>query len=437
VRALGVFAPHGIALATQVPLTALMVLYTFVGLSITAQPIVEGRAAAEPSAVTSEAPTVPSDAVRLRHGVASLESDTAARVKLTYKVLGSAFHDQTKTSVADLLYAYVFAYRWSARGVGGDIHHDTFIDAATAPLRRHLVAVRAAGVEAGSKSFRVGDVNFVREVFTIEVYLDIAPDNPEWNAVVEPPWSTLPWHVVALMEEAVTRGWAAFSEVDATRRGIPWLDLVRSGEMNAKLASLLPQFERDAFRPQALQAYVSDEDARQRWRALAAFYKASGHFLVTNGPYKLKSWTAQSVKLEAFRDLTYPLGVGSYDAYAIPRRGFINKVDWTGEHLTLYGDIEVTETFQRSYRLVRTPLKSSPATVLNRSAPECRYLVIDEEGRVALAGTAPLGSEASFRIDVKDRLPPGRYMLSATIAVNGNVMNAELHRFPFATTSQP
>ena len=59
--------------------------------------------------------------------------------------------------------------------------------------------------------------------------------------------------------------------------------------------------------------------------------------------------------LEAFRDLTYPLGVGSYDAYAIPRRGFITKVDWSGDRLTLTGDIEIVEKFQRSYKLVRTP----------------------------------------------------------------------------------
>ena len=67
--------------------------------------------------------------------------------------------------------------------------------------------------------------------------------------------------------------------------------------MNAKLASLLPQFEREAFRPQALLAHVSEEEARRRWGALAAFYKAGGHFLVTNGPYKLKSWTPESVTL--------------------------------------------------------------------------------------------------------------------------------------------
>ena len=99
-----------------------------------------------------------------------------------------------------------------------------------------------------------------------------------------------------------------------------------------------------------MRAHVSEEEARRRWAALAAFHKAHGHFLVTNGPYKLKSWTPQSVTLEAFRDLTYPLGVGSYDAYAIPRRGFITKVDWNGERLTLAGDIEVVEKFQRSYR---------------------------------------------------------------------------------------
>ena len=123
---------------------------------------------------------------------------------------------------------------------------------------------------------------------------------------------------------------------------------------------------------------------------------------MTNGPYRLKSWTPDSIALEAFRDLTYPLGVGSYDAYAIPRRGFITKADWNGKRLTLAGD--------------------------KRAAPECRYIVIDSEGRAAAVGVAPLGAERSFQVDLTDRLVPGRYTLSALIAVNGNVMNPEIHR---------
>jgi hypothetical protein len=433
-RAIVVFAPTRVAMATQVPLTALMVIYTFIGLSITAEPIVESRAAGE-QAVATETVAIPPDAVLPEAQNGSLlpvGAGNSAKLRLTYKVLGSAFHDATKTSVADLLYAYAFAYRWGVRGEGGNARYDTYVDAATASLRRHLVAVRAAGVDVGSKSFRVGDVDFVREVLTIEVYLAVTPNDPDWDAMVAPPWSALPWHVLVLMEETVTRGWAAFSQSEATRRGIPWLDLVRSVEMNAKLASLLAQFEREAYRPQALNAYVTEEEARRRWGALAAFYKASGHFLVTNGPYKLKGWSGESATLEAFRDLTYPLGVGSYDSYAIPRRGFVTKTEWSAQRLTLAGDIEIIDKFQRSYRLVRTPLKSVPAEVLRRSAPECRYVVAGEDGRIVLSGTARLGADASFQVDLEERLPPGRYTLSALIAVYGNVMNADIRRIPVA-----
>ena len=177
VRAMGMFAPARLALATQVPLTALMVVYTFIGLSITAEPIVESRAAAAPTAVASETVAIPADAVLPEPGSGRLQPvgpDRAARLKLTYKVLGSAFHDGTRTSAADLLYAYAFAYRWGARGNAEPAHYDPGIDAATLPLRRHLLGVRVAGVDTASKSFRVGDVAFVREVFTVEVYLGIA-----------------------------------------------------------------------------------------------------------------------------------------------------------------------------------------------------------------------------------------------------------------------
>jgi hypothetical protein len=436
VKAIGLFDRPAAALRSQVPLTALMVLYTFFGLSIVAQPIVESRTAAAPSMVTAdgaEAVPIASGAVvpRAPDGRLAAPDKTAARVKLSYRMLGSVFHDGTKTAMADLLYAYAFAYRWGVRGApAGDIRYDPVIDAATAPLRRHLVALRPAGVDANSKSFLVGDVKLTREVMTFEVYLDIAPADPEWNAVVAPPWSTLPWHVLALMEAAVERGWAAFSEAEAKRRGVPWLDLVRVPELNGRLASLVAEFERAGFRPDALQAYVSEAEARKRWQALAAFYKATGHFLVSNGPYKLKSWTPDSVTLGAFRDLSYPLGVGSFDAYAIPRRGFITKADWQDGRLTVSGDIEVVDKFERSYRLVRTPLKELSEPDLRRAAPECRYVVTGADGRVVLAGTLTPGADASFQADWTGRLPAGRYTLSALIAVNGNVMNADIHRLP-------
>jgi hypothetical protein len=437
-KAIATFAPARVALATQVPLTALMVVYTCIGLSIAAEPIVESRATPAPAAAVGETVAIPLDAILPEAGSGQLNSvgpGKTARLKLAYKVLGSAFHDGTRTGSADLLYAYAFAYRWGARGNGAQAHYDAAVDAATLALRRHLLGVRIAGVDAASKSFRVGDVAFVREVFTVEVYLDIAPEAPEWSALVAPPWSTLPWPLLALMEQAVERGWAAFSSEEASRRGVAWLDLVRSAELGGKLATLAAELERDGYRPQALRARVSADEARKRWAALLAFYRAHGHFLATNGPYKLKSWSADGVTLEAFRDLSYPLGVGSYDAYAIPRRGFVTSVRWDGSRLVLSGDIEIVDKFQRSYRLVRTPLKSISPEVLRRAAPECRYIVTDENHRIVLSEVATPAADATFAIDFEGRLPAGRYTLAAVIAVAGNVMNAEIRRIPLVVAA--
>jgi hypothetical protein len=212
---------------------------------------------------------------------------------------------------------------------------------------------------------------------------------------------------------------------------------VRSDDIKAKLAALVASFERDGYRPDVLRSLVSADEARRRWAALAAFAKEHGHYLVTNGPYRLKQWSADGVTLEAFRDLSYPLGVGSYDAYAIPRRGFVTDVQWSGGRLTLSGDIEVVEKFQRSYRLLRTPMRSLAPEVLRRAAPECRYVVIDAQGRVGLAGTARLGEGPDFQVDFNDKLKNGTYTIYAFIALNGNAITPEIQRLPLTMPAGP
>jgi hypothetical protein len=419
-----------IALRSQVPLTALMVLYTFVSLSILAEPIVERRAPAQPVATEI---AVPDDAVLPESGTGRLQAVGAGKIakqKLTYRVLGSAFHDGTRMSAADVLYAYAFAYRWSARANGEDMHADPLIAAATTVMRAHLLGVRVVGTDTTSKSFRFGDFEYVRELLVIDVYSSAPPIDPEQDAVIAPPWSTLPWHLLALMEQAVERGWAAFSLSEAQRRGVDWLDLVRSDAMKERLAGLLDTFEREGYRPDPLTSLVSADDARKRWAALKSFYRERGHFLVTNGPYQLKRWSAESVSLEAFRDLSYPLGVGSYDAYATPRRGFVTKVERDGDRIILSGDIELVQKHQRSYDIVRRPLQSIASDVLARSAPECRYVVADGDGRIVLAGQVAPSENASFSLDFAGKLPPGRFTLLAQIIVNANAMNAEIQRIP-------
>jgi hypothetical protein len=437
-KAMELFVARGPALRTEVPLTALMVVYTFVSLSILAEPIVERRAPVEPT--TTAAVAVPPDALLPEPGTGRLlpvGADKFAQVKLTYRLLGSAFHDGTRTAIADLLYAYMFVYRWSARTETENSHYDATIDAATDPMRRRLTGVRVVGTDTASKSFRVGDVDFVRELFIIDVYAAMPPEDAEQDAAVAPPWSTLPWHVIVLMEEAVARGWAAFSHEEALRRRVEWLDLVRSPAMNAKLISLVENFTRVGYRPDSLQSLVSIDDARKRWAALAGFYRTNGHFLVTNGPYRLKRWSADSASLVVFRDLSYPLGVGSFDAYAVPRRGFVTRIERENDRLRLTADIETVMKFQRSYRIVREPLASVAAEVRRRAAPECRYSVVDAEGRIAAVGSVPPADDWTFRVDLRGQVPAGRYTVLAEIIVNGNAANADIERIPIIVSSGP
>jgi hypothetical protein len=116
VKALRLLPSRGAALRSQVPLTALMVVYTFVSLSILAEPIAEYRTApAQPLEAGGEPIAVPEDAVLPEPGSGRLQPvgpGKMARQKLTYRMLGSAFHDGSKTGAADILYAFMFAYRW-------------------------------------------------------------------------------------------------------------------------------------------------------------------------------------------------------------------------------------------------------------------------------------------------------------------------------------
>lgn len=433
--ALATFAARRPAMLSQYPLTALMVAYTVISLSILAEPIIASPAtAAATPAGRGGGLAVPASALlpdaaggRLKPVGAGKRATTALR----YGAMTSVNHDGTRTGAADLLYAYAFAYRWGIKAGDGDRRYDPAVARATAPLRRHLAGIRLAGVDSASKTFRVGETTFVRELILVDVYLDGASAKVDRAAVVAPPWSPLPWHVMALMEEAVARGLAAFSEGEAKRLGVPWLDMVRDKALTAKLAPIVDKFAADGFVPTALADMVTPEQATARWRALKAFGAEHGHFLVTNGPYRLKSWTAEATELTVFRDMTYPLGVGSYDAYATPRRAFIAGVEADGAGLTVTAEVEIVETYGREYKIVRKPLTEVHRAVLKSGKLDCVYLAIDGGGRVRQAGIGVVTGDGTVAIDLAGKLAPGDYRVLVTLYLNGNTVNPDIRTVPF------
>ncbi len=345
-----------------------------------------------------------------------------AKAKVLYRVLSSSFHDKSPMTVADVLYPLSFAARWSVKRLQSENEYDPQIDASTALLRDWLAGVRVLRTEQDVKDF--GEAKYTFQVQIVEVYVRHSLADPLQLASVAAPWSTLPWNLIVLMEEAVKRGFATFSQDGAKR--VPWLDLARDKTLKGRLAALVEEFQRQGYVPIPLRDFVTPDQARARWAALKQFYDKHSHFLVTNGPYQLAQWSPDAVVLRAFRDPSYPLGLGSFNQYPIPRRAYASKIEVRGDRLEIQAEVEKIFTFQRSYKIEREPLRTPSPGEIAPELPVCSYLVVSTTGDVVNAGTARFGDPGVFIVEFKGKLKPGLYSIITALYLGGNYVNPEV-----------
>ncbi len=429
-EALALFKAPRPALRSQYAMTALMVGFTVFSLTIIAQPIVEN--VAKDTGPPPPSVAVPTDAIIPVPGTGLFRvvgPGQRARTRLRFQVLLSPFHDGTEMSAADILYAYSFAWRWSS---GEDT--DPEVAATTALARRSLVGLKIVGTNSASKAIRFGDLTLTRPLLLVDVYANVNPDDPDSTAAFAPPWTTVPWTVLTLMNEAAKHGWGAFSQVEAKRLGVPWLDLVRDEQLKSRLEGLVSDFARTGYRPRALEAMVTAKEASARWTALERFYREHHHFLVTNGPYELKSWSDDGAALTAWRDLRYPLGVGSFDYLPTPRRAFITKVQRTpGGDLRLSVEVEALHKFARSYKLTPESLSdlSNDVVAVGPNDVVCRWFVRAQTGEVITGGMTAPGKGETIVLPVGGQLRPGDYTVEAEVLVNGNATNVKIAHIPY------
>jgi hypothetical protein len=396
---------------------------------------VEGAAPSKAAADIGKPVAIPEDALLPEAGSGSLRPvgpGRTADVRLRYRVLGSAFHDGTRSTMADLLYPFVVAYRWGQAGAPGQVAGDAGVATATAVLRQHLAGLRPAGTETRIRAY--DDVRFVDTIHSVDVYLrGVGPEAPGLGAVA-PPWGPVPWHVLALVEEAARRGQGAFSRAEAERRRGRWLDVVRDPRTRAMLRETLAAWQRAATVPPALAGLVTAAEARARWSALGAFARERGHVLATGGPYRLDRVTPDGAVLGVFRDLTYPLGVGTYDRLAAPRRAYVRSVDTRGDRLIVAADIEMIERVMRDTRVVREPLEERITGISPEDVPRCRYLVVGADGDVARAGLAPFAADARFAVDLAG-LAAGDYTVVLALTLEDAELDPEVRLIQYRAGS--
>ncbi len=367
---------------------------------------------------------VPVDALLPEPGTGMLQRVgdwTAASQKVTYEVLASPFDDGTEQTVADVLYPYAFLYRWGAKVERGDRIGEPRLRATFAALEERLAGIKVVRVDEAKHAIAEG-MEIVTKTPVVEVYLRDAPGDERQVSALAPPWSTVPWHLLALMEEASARDYAALSAEEAARRGVPWLDLVRDPALKAKLHELVVLFEREAWRPAVLQRLVGADEARARWRALREYAEKNGHFLVANGPYRLKSWTPNGVVIEAVREMTYPLGFGTFDRFVHPPKATIDEVVVDERSIVVRASADMTLKGGRGTMRVREPLKHTTARGTYPLLVVSRYLLIDGAGKVLKVDKMGWREDGLFTIDLPRDLPSGDYTVILAVLLDGNAV---------------
>jgi hypothetical protein len=385
------------------------------------------RPAEEPAARQSI--RVPADALIPEPGTGRLVpvgADRGAMTKVVYRVLASPFQDGTELEAADLAYPYAFAAQWS--GAPGTATFDAEIAAATRLMREQFKGIRITGAE--QSTIAIGDRVFTYRSPIVEVYLNTALADEHRNALVAPPWSTIPWHLLALMDAAVARGLAAFSESEARQRNLPWLDLVRAPAQRAALRALIAEFAASGYRPAALEGLVSAEAATARWQALARFVDAHDHLLVTNGPYQLRRFSPEVYTFDIIREFTYPVGLGTFDFYAYPAKAFVTGIEHDGERMLATTEAEIALKQQRDHRLVRIAFKRDTLRETLPIRPASRYILVGEDGRVVAAGGASREDDGRFAVSLPP-LPAGDYRFFMAVFLDGNTVSPAIGRFDF------
>jgi len=371
---------------------------------------------------------VPSNAVLPEAGTGILKRvgpGKRSSAKILYRVLASPYQDGSEMEMADALYPYIFAYRWG--GKDGD-RSDPAVAAATALLRERVVGILPLNTER--RVDRISDLEIERTAIIIEVYLNAGSTDPLQVAALAPPWSAVPWPELALMEEAVRRGVAAFSRQEAARRGVPWLELVRDPAQLDKLRTLAKELEKEKFQPTGLTAEVDPpvtaESAARRWAALRAFDKQNGHFLVTNGPYQLKQWSADSVKFLVVRNFKYAIGIGSFDGFADPSVARVTRMVRQGNDILIEAEVEKFVRLGREGRVVKEPFKKGAAKGFRPITPRALAVLVASDGRVVAALRPHWQEDGRFAASLPKSLPRGRYRVLSAVYADDNAVKAEV-----------
>jgi len=249
----------------------------------------------------------------------------------------------------DILYSVYFLTEWGSEKTENDKTYDSDF------------SPQASQVENTLKGIRIIDEN------TIEVYTDFwhfdEGEIASWGSV----WSSMPWEVMASMEQIVIDGKSSFSRTESITKNINWLSLIIPNDAN-QVKMQLEKFKKTEFVPHSLIQFNSQNDFQNmRYDSSIKWIEEKNHAVISNGPFYLDRYSPDSrmIIIKSFDYGDYLFGQGKWKQFEDVTFPSINSVEFVQPYI----------------------IGSNEEIVVRaENSSEIHYFIIDSEGEIIQDG---------------------------------------------------
>jgi hypothetical protein len=143
--------------------------------------------------------------------------------------------------------------------------------------------------------------------------------------------------------------------------------------------------------------------------------------------------------LQAVREVTYPLGFGTFDRFVNPPSAVIEKVTRDSREITVSASAEMVLKMGRDYKLTKEALTRTTMRGTTGLLVVSRYLLIGPDGVVLNVDKMQWRDDGDFAITLPERLSPGQYTVLLAVFLDGNSLlpSARVLRFHVGAVGAP
>ena len=317
---------------------------------------------------------VPDDAIKWNSDLKKWEeigTGISAKSKIIYDLKFNQWHHGPEMNMNDIIYSMYFISEWGSERTENDKTYDSDFSPQASQVLNTL------------KGIRIIDEN------TIEVYTDFwhfdSGEIASWGSV----WSSMPWEIIAAMEQIVVDGKSSFSRTESITKNINWISLIIPNDAN-QVKMQLNNFKENEVVPDSLVQFNLQKNFQNiRYDSSQKWINENNHAVISNGPFYLDRYSPESrmIVIKSFDYGNYLFEQGKWKEFEDVKFPSINSVEFAQPYV-LGSDEQIH--------------------VSTENSSEIHYFIVNSEGKIILDGIEPTeNNNASINLDEKSKIIEG------------------------------